>query len=259
MANDVRSGYRFDLNRRLYTFAFRHLGITPVANSEHTRTTLGRGAGFAEKIDLGVNPEHMRIASGVAADGMPPRRPGRARLLVMSRLVETKGHMILLRAMLSRPELAEIDLIVCGGPLGTPYAAALRQEAAEHGAADRFHLLGPVKEVAAYYREADVVANARLDPEPFGLSIVEAMLVGKPILAHASGGPAEIVLDGVTGWHVTAPSVQAFAGGLARMIRDRQRWTEMGKAARDRALQHYTSDHMTGQLLAIVNKRIRRH
>ena len=257
MANDVRAGYPFDINRRLYAFAFRHLGVTPVANSEHTRATLGRGACLAGKINLGVNPERMRIDPASSAALMPPRVPGRVRLLVMSRLIEKKGHKVLLQAMLSRPEFADIELVVCGGPLGTPYTAALLEEAKVRGADDRLHLLGPVSDVAAYYREADVVANARLDPEPFGLSIVEAMLVGKPILAHACGGPADIVVDGVTGWHVTAPAVDAFADGLARMTADRERWLEMGAAAQDRARQHYTCDSMTDQLLAVIAERLR--
>ena len=120
MANDVRAGYPFDVNRRLYAFAFRHLGVTPVANSEHTRATLGRGADRARKINLGVNPERMRIDPAFRAAHLPPRAQGRVRLLVMSRLLEKKGHKVLLQAMLSRPEFADIELVVCGGPLGTP-------------------------------------------------------------------------------------------------------------------------------------------
>ena len=252
MANGVSAGYPLDLNRRVYAFAFRHLAVAPVANSEHTRGTLGRGARHAGKIDLGINPDRL-------VDGAPtPSGSGDAmiRLLVMSRLVEGKGHLVLLRALLSRPEFSAIHLTICGGPLGTPYAETLMREAAAHGAAHRLELLGAVQDAGRHYRRADVVANARLDPEPFGLSVVEAMLLAKPVLAHAAGGPAETVVDGVTGWHVDAPDTAGFAVGLARMLADRARWPEMGRAGADRARQRYTHHSMTDQLLAVIGARL---
>ncbi len=255
MANAVDPTYRFDINRRLYAAAFRHLAVIPVANSAYTRTTLGRGARYAEKIDLGIDPRRVVAATAATLPGLPP---GAVRLLVMARLVPAKGQKILLAAMLSRPEFRHLHLILCGGPPGTPYERDLRELAAARGAADRLHVLGPVTDVAAYYALADVVVNARLDPEPFGLSVVEAMFAARPLLVHAAGGPAEIVVDGLTGWHVAAPEETAFADGLARMLADRPRWAEMGLAGRKRAEQRYTHEAMTDQFLRIAASRLRR-
>ena len=236
MANGISGRYPLDLNRRAYAFAFRHLGVVPVANSDYTRSTLGRGAAYASKIDLGINPD--RVAVPPTAQAGLGRDTGRIRLLVMARLVEGKGQLLLLKAVLSDPAFRAVHLILCGGPLGTPYAAALAQEAARHDASDRLHLLGPVTEVAQHYGMADVVVSARLDPEPFGLSVVEAMMMGKPVLAHAAGGPAETIVDGVTGWHIAAPTMAAFASGLSRMLADQARWPQMGRAGPRPSILH---------------------
>jgi glycosyltransferase involved in cell wall biosynthesis len=88
------------------------------------------------------------------------------------------------------------------------------------------------------------------------MSVVEAMLAGKPVLAHAAGGPADIVVDGVTGWHVAAPTPEAFAEGLQRMLRDRPRWPAMGQAGMQRAWRKYTHHAMTSQLLNVVSEKL---
>jgi glycosyltransferase involved in cell wall biosynthesis len=252
MPNTVSGNYPLDINRRVYAATFRHLLVTPVANSTFTRQTLGRGMRYCAKIDLGIDPLDF-------APGPPPAAPvaiatttAAIRLLVMARLVPHKGQLTLLRAVLGSPDFADIHLILCGGPLGTDYAHSLAAEAAAAGAADRLHLVGPVDDVAGYYANADVVVNARLDPEPFGLSIVEAMMMSKPVLAHALGGPAEIVLDGVTGWHVEGPEVDQFAVALRRMLQDRPRWAAMGEAGRRRAQAQYTTRAMAEQFAGVV-------
>jgi glycosyltransferase involved in cell wall biosynthesis len=250
MPNDVGEGYPLDLNRRLYEFSFRHLQVVPVANSEHTRQTLGRGAMYAAKIDLGINPD--RLATSSVIPSIHNAYDCEIRLLVMARLVEGKGHLVLLKAVLSNEAFSNIRLDFCGGPLGTDYAERLMREAMRGGASDRVRLHGPVSDIGRYYGAADVVVNARLDPEPFGLSVIEAMMMGKPVLAHRLGGPSDTVLDGVTGWHVTEPTVEAFATGLSRMLADRPKWPQIGQAAMERARRRYTHHLMTDQLLSVV-------
>lgn len=253
MANLVSTTYPLDLNRRLYAFAFRHFGAIPIANSAYTLQTLGRGASYAHRIELGVDPADIDIPGDAPPTAIPGSFPPDAvRLLVMGRMVPNKGQLVLLRALLSDRVFADMHLILCGGPLGTEYETELRREAEAHGAADRLHIVGPVRNVRTYYERADIVVNARLDPEPFGLSVVEAMIAGKPVLAHALGGPAETVIDGETGWHVAAPTREAFAAGLRRMLADRPRWAAMGRAGAERAAATYSTRNMSEQLLSAI-------
>lgn len=251
MPNIVSGGYPADLNRRLYAAAFRMSGMVPVANSRFTLGTLGRAGRRAETIDLGVDPA-LFPARVEEADPLAARVPTEAvRLVVIARLVREKGQLALLQAMAADPALAPLHLVLCGGPVDTPYAAELRAAAERAGAGERLHLIGPVDDPGRWHRAADVVASTRLDPEPFGLSIVEAMLSARPVLAHALGGPGDIVVDGATGWLLRDMTPGAVAAGLRRVLADRARWPAMGAAGRARALDRYTVDSMTDQLVAV--------
>jgi glycosyltransferase involved in cell wall biosynthesis len=58
-------------------------------------------------------------------------------------------------------------------------------------------------------------------PEPFGQVVVEAMGVGRPVIASAAGGPLEVITDGVTGLLTPPGDAGALAGAMARLAEDR--------------------------------------
>ena len=103
----------------------------------------------------------------------------------------------------------------------------------------RVHFLPPQDDPAPAVAMMDLCISCRPDAEGFGLSVVEAMLLGKPVLVRALGGPAETVVDGETGWHIQQADPDSIANGLRRALQDRPRWDAMGAAGRQRALDNY--------------------
>ncbi len=85
-------------------------------------------------------------------------------------------------------------------------------------AAPNIHFLGfkSDKEIAEYYRNA----RAFIFPgeEDFGITPVEAMASGTPVLAYGKGGVTETVVSGVTGEFFSQPTVQSMEQGLARLL-----------------------------------------
>ena len=79
------------------------------------------------------------------------------------------------------------------------------------------------------------------------LVIVEAMLLGRPVLATDVGGAREWVIDGQTGFLAQAPTVASVAAALERAWAARAGWEEIGAAAR--ILAHAQFDHNAGQTL----------
>lgn len=90
-----------------------------------------------------------------------------------------------------------------------------------------------------YYAQADVLLNlSRVDMcvETFGLTIVEAMAFGVPVIVPPVGGPAEIVTDGEEGFLVDSRDADRLEAVLSGMMKNPDKLLRMSKAARLRAL-----------------------
>ncbi len=261
MPNYVGDGYPMDANKRALRWMCAHYGIQPLSNSAFTASTLGQGKVSPIVFHLGVDEDRFN------PDRVIPFTRGEIGiddhavvLGVFARICPSKGQQIVLDAMLRvQKELGsdtELHLALLGGPTAGPDALRLTEMAEQAGLPHRLHMLGQVPDPERYYSIVDVAINARVDPEPFGLSVVEAMMMRTPALVHASGGPAETVTDSKTGWHVLAPTAEAFAQGIRRAIDDRDRWAEMGEAARADALERFSLESMTGRYERIVTRRL---
>ena len=104
------------------------------------------------------------------------------------------------------------------------------------GGSDRIHFLGHVTpaELARMYSGARAVAFVPYD-EDFGYITLEAMLGGAPVItATDSGGPTELVEDGVSGF-VVEPTPEAIAAAVDRIWTDRRGRRSMRRAAVERA------------------------
>ena len=255
MPNAISSGYPFDLNRRIYRFVFRHLNVVPIANSHFTDTTIGPGDFERHVSHLGVDPSDFDPSAPGALRRSDLKLPDTALVLgVFARMVEEKGQRRLVEALLRLGNDArDVHLLLCGGPLDTAYVEELRTLLSAGGMEHRVHFTGPISDVTSYYKLCDIVVNSRLDPEPFGFSVIEGMMLGKPLLAHKAGGPGETVIDGVTGWHIEGPEIEDFVLALRRMLADLPRLQEIGAAARQHALSNFTNDRMADRILRIVN------
>ncbi len=75
------------------------------------------------------------------------------------------------------------------------YADKLNQRAEELGIAAQIHFSGHVDPILPLMRAASVIVHCSIQPEPFGLTVLEGMSVGTPVVAAAAGGPLETAGD----------------------------------------------------------------
>ena len=118
--------------------------------------------------------------------------------------------------------------------------------------APQVRILGRVsdEELAALYRDALCVVAPAYD-EDHGLTVVEAMAYGKPVVVcRDGGGLTALVEDGVNGF-VVEPDGASIAAAVARFADDPALARTMGAAARERAATR-TPEHARGQLLEAV-------
>ena len=214
-----------------------------------------------ELLQLGVPRTQMALVpSGVNIDRFQPagpaepRDPGRPRILTVGRLVERKGYEDLIRAL---PAVPGAELVIVGGPPDGslddhPYARRLRALAERSRVGDRVRLAGGVAaaDMPRWYRSADLLAAAPWY-EPFGLTPLEAMACGVPVVATAVGGLTDTVVDGVTGELVPARDPRALGSALRRLLADEVRRFSYSAAAVDRATHSYSWRHVATRLTAV--------
>ena len=113
------------------------------------------------------------------------------------------------------------------------YAQHLRQKAEDLGLRDRVKFVGPRQDVARLLSAADIYCQPNLSPEGFGLTFVEALAAGLPVVTTAMGGALEIVTDrcGV----LCPPEVAPIAEALQRLLQDARLRGALGEAGRTRA------------------------
>ncbi|TFV61794.1 UNVERIFIED_ORG: glycosyltransferase family 1 protein [Bacillus sp. AZ43] len=197
---------------------------------------------------LGLTTDRVSVVPcGVDTAVFTPRGPvaprgQRKRLLVLGRLVERKGQDDAVRALRAVPDA---ELVVVGGPRADavdadPEVRRLRAIAAEAGVADRLVFAGSVArdDVPAWIRSADVVLAVPWY-EPFGITPLEAMACGRPVVATAVGGLQDSVVDGVTGDLVPPRDPERLGEVLAALLADDDRRAAYGAAGVRRARSRY--------------------
>jgi glycosyltransferase involved in cell wall biosynthesis len=217
---------------------------------------------------LGLPSDRVSIVPcGVDTSLFTPRGPvaprsDRPRLLVLGRLVERKGQDDAVRALAAVPEA---ELVVVGGPPADeldadPEVRRLRAVAVESGVADRVLFTGAVAraDVPAWVRSADVVLAVPWY-EPFGITPLEAMACGRPVVATAVGGLVDTVADGVTGDLVPPRDPAALGEALAALLPDAERRAAYGAAGARRARARYRWSRVVADTDTVYRQVLARH
>lgn len=130
---------------------------------------------------------------------------------------------------------------------------SLARLAAESPARDRILFLDKLKleQLRRYYSRSDIFVMPSRQ-EGFGIVFLEAMALGKPVIAGNHGGAPEIVEDGVTGFLVNPGDPQALADRLIQLLRDESLSRKMGDAGRRRVEESYTFSRFQERLIHIL-------
>jgi glycosyltransferase involved in cell wall biosynthesis len=155
-------------------------------------------------------------------------------ILIAARFEKWKGHGLLLEALALLRQNPLWHLWIAGEPQNASerqFRECLHVTAAGLGLHSRVQFLGHVSNVPALMQAADIYSQPNTGPEPFGLTFVEAMASGLPIVATPLGGVREI-LEPVWGL-LAAPKPSDVAAMLERLLEDaslRARLGQLGRA-----------------------------
>jgi glycosyltransferase involved in cell wall biosynthesis len=170
---------------------------------------------------------------------------------VFSRLAPWKGQDVVIEALAKLPD---VRCLVVGTALfgEDAYAAALRARASALGLSERVLFLGQRPDVPRLMQAVDAVVHPSVDPEPFGRTLVEAMLAGVPVIATDAGASAEILDGGAAGTLIPPRRPDLLAAALADLLADPDAVAPRTRLARDRALTRYGAAGMQQALAALI-------
>jgi D-inositol-3-phosphate glycosyltransferase len=219
---------------------------------------------------MGVDPSTVSVVPcGVdlalfRPDGPREAAPAdRTRIAVVGRLVPRKGVDLVIKALALLRDAGrdDVDLVIVGGGRSQgdmhedPDGARLLGVAAAHGVSGQVILRGqvPQAELPAILRSVAVVVCAPWY-EPFGITPLEAMACGVPVVAAKVGGLSDSVVDGVTGIHVPAQDAPAIAGAVGRLLDDPVWAAALGRSGRARVSNGYSWDRIAAATIAVYRE-----
>ena len=213
----------------------------------------------------GVHPERLRILypGTDPARFTPPtngaRRMGARRILTVSRIDELyKGHDTVIRALpLVKAKCGAVEYWIAGEGRLRSY---LDQLARSLGVRDDVRFLGRISddELPALYQQADVLVQMSREArsgggaEGYGIVCLEASACARPVVAGASGGLLDAVVDGVTGMFVDPEDYGAVADTIVAVLSDEAWAARLGQAGRERVLRELTWDQMAVRARALL-------
>lgn len=200
----------------------------------------------------------------------PARRPAKREghgagpdtvvVTLVARLERWKGHTALLDALASLRELPGWTAWIVGGAQRRAedvYRAELERRTNEARIADRVHFLGQRDDVASLLWAGDVYCQPNTQPEPFGISFIEALYAGLPVVATDLGGAREIVTP-ACGMLVPAGDQRALRDALQRMITDAGLRQGLRAAATARAAALCAPEAAVQRLAEVLDSVVRR-
>ena len=156
------------------------------------------------------------------------------RVGVVTRITPEKGIHVLIHAMQELKDRIGVRLLIVGGPYfqkDVAYMDTLKQEVANFGIEDSVIFTGFLSDTRIVTSLLDIVLVPSIIPEACPRTIIEAMAVGKPVIATPLGGSKELVTP-ETGILVPPEDASAVADAITTLATDRKRLTAMGRAAR---------------------------
>jgi len=211
----------------------------------------------------------QKIYSGIELDHFKPVPDGEKKALkeawgireeapvvgMVSKLWEGKGHTILIQAFEGlKQEIPEAVLVIVG-------EGYLRDELSD--LVDRLGLKGSVLFTGFQMDVRRIIAifDVAVLPsffEGMGRVILEAMAMGKPVVASSVGGIPDLVHHGETGLLVTPGSVSELKSGLLTLIRNKALAKEMGKEGRKRISEEFSAGRMAQSIEKLYRELLQR-
>lgn len=177
---------------------------------------------------------------------------GKPVMILPARFTQLKGQDILIEALALIKERDFICLLIGDTDEKPEFTLKLRNQITSHGLNDKILLVGHCSDMPAALLLADFVISASsTKPEAFGKIAIEAMAMGKPMIATAHGGSLETVVPGKTGWLVPPLDPKSMSCAIIEALSDLRSTERLGKQGRKWVAENFTTNIMYEKTVAL--------
>jgi glycosyltransferase involved in cell wall biosynthesis len=142
---------------------------------------------------------------------------------------------------------------------GTPddciaYEALLRQRVKDEQLTEMIIFTGHISSMETVYNGLDVVLSASTQPEPLGTVVIEAMAMGRPIIAPNHGGAAEMIESNATGLLFDPGDAQSLAQAIEKLYSSPSLCIKLGQNARSAVVKSFAIEDHVKRIQAIYEE-----
>jgi glycosyltransferase involved in cell wall biosynthesis len=209
-----------------------------------------------------VDTFHPKVSPERILDRYPQLK-GKPVILHPARMGMAKGCDVTIKAMaVVREQMPEAMLVLTGTKNTIDWGLSQEKDIAY--LVDLIKLLGmkdcvvvdvfPLGEMPELYSAADVVVYPSSLPEPFGLTMLEALASGKPIIVSRIGGMPEIIQDAIDGYVIPPRDFEARGARIIGLLENERLRRRLGTTGRETARVHYPKEMMAERNLEIYSR-----
>ena len=182
-------------------------------------------------------------------------------IILPGRLSEWKGQGVFIDCLDRIRHLPFLALCIGDTEENPSFTRKLREKIAALELGEKIRLVGHCNDMPAAYLLADLVVSASSsEPEAFGRTTVEAMAMGRPVIATAHGGSLETVVHGETGWLVRPADPEALANGILQALEcDAETLNLYGERGRQRVAGRFTTKSMCERTMGVYTQSLEQY
>lgn len=207
-------------------------------------------------VEQGVDPANIRVMyDGLDPAGFVPRRspeelrrefdvrPDQPVVGIVGNIRHWKGQETVARALVevvkAHPDVV-CFFVGATTPGDVPYKDGIERIIADAGIGANVRFTGYQSDVASFVNTMRFLIHASVEPEPFGMVVLEGMAAHKAVIGSRAGGPVEMVLEGETGYTFPLGDAATLAARMTELLSDPARAERMGQRGYERLVSDFS-------------------